>query len=113
MNYIFNNFRSKYFIVIYSSILISCALFIITDSLKEYLKILDNADSNDVAIYDDFAKSKEQETLAEYRQFDPKEHIENIDPVGLPQNTKLYWIIATAGGKVYSQGDYALVSLPS
>ena len=65
------------------------------------------------AIYDDFAKSKEKETHAEHRQFDPKEHIENIDPVGLPQNTKLFWIIATAGGDVYSQGDYALVSLPS
>jgi len=65
------------------------------------------------AIYDDFAKSKEQETLAEYRQFDPKEHIENIDPADSSQNTKLYWIIATAGGNVYSQGDYALVSLPS
>ena len=65
------------------------------------------------AIYDDFEKSKEQETLAEYRQFDPKEHIENIDPADPSQNTKLYWIIATAGGNVYSQGDYALVSLPS
>ena len=64
-------------------------------------------------IYDDVAKSTKNETLAEHRQFDPKEHIENIDPVDLPQNTKLYWIIATAGGNVYSQGDYALVSLPS
>ena len=64
-------------------------------------------------IYNDFAKSKEQETLQEHRQFDPKEHIEDIDPVGVPQNTKLYWVIATAGGKISSQGDYALVSLPS
>ena len=64
-------------------------------------------------IYDDVAKSTKNETLAEHRQFDPKEHIETIDPVGLPQNTKLFWIIATAGGDVYSQGDYALVSLPS
>lgn len=54
MNYIFNNFRSKYYIVIYSSILISFALFIITDSLKEYFKILNNDYANDVAIHDDF-----------------------------------------------------------
>ena len=64
------------------------------------------------AIYDDFVKSKEQVTLAEYRQFDPKEHIETIDPVGLTQTTKLCWLIATAGGEVSDQGSYILHSLP-
>ena len=65
------------------------------------------------AIYDDYAKSTSQETLAEHRQFDPKEHIETIDPVGLPQTTKLCWVIATAGGEVSVQGSYILHSLPN
>lgn len=65
------------------------------------------------AIYDDYAKSTSQETLAEHRQFDPKEHIETIDPVGLPQTTKLCWVIATAGGEVSDQGSYKLHSLPN
>ena len=64
------------------------------------------------AIYDDFVKSTSQETLAEHRQYDPKEHIETIDPVGLPQTTKLCWVIATAGGEVSDQGSYILHSLP-
>ena len=64
------------------------------------------------AIYDDFVKSTSQETLAEHRQFDPKEHIETIDPVGLTQTTKLCWLIATAGGEVSDQGSYILHSLP-
>ena len=63
-------------------------------------------------IYDDVAKSTKNETLAEHRQFDPKEHIETIDPVGLPQTTKLCWVIATAGGEVSVQGSYILHSLP-
>ena len=64
-------------------------------------------------IYDDVAKSTRNETLAEHRQFDPKEHIETIDPVGLPQTTKLCWVIATAGGEVSDQGSYKLNSLPN
>jgi hypothetical protein len=63
-------------------------------------------------IYDDVAKSTKNETLAEHRQFDPKEHIETIDPVGLTQTTKLCWLIATAGGEVSDQGSYILHSLP-
>jgi len=65
------------------------------------------------AIYDDYAKSTSQETLAEHRQFDPKEHIETIDQVGLTQTTKLCWVIATAGGEVSVQGSYILHSLPN
>ena len=65
------------------------------------------------AIYDDYAKSTSQETLAEHRQFDPKDHIETIDPVGLPQTTKLCWVIATAGGEIFVQGSYILHSLPN
>ena len=65
------------------------------------------------AIYDDYAKSTSQETLAEHRQFDPKDHIDTIDPVGLPQTTKLCWVIATAGGDVSDQGSYKLNSLPN
>ena len=64
-------------------------------------------------IYDDVAKSTKNETLAEHRQFDPKDHIETIDPVGLPQTTKLCWVIATAGGEVSVQGSYILHSLPN
>ena len=64
-------------------------------------------------IYDDYAKSTSQETLAEHRQFDPKDHIDTIDPVGLPQTTKLCWVIATAGGDVSDQGSYKLNSLPN
>ena len=65
------------------------------------------------AIYDDCSKSTSHETLAEHRQFDPKEHIETIDPVGLTQTTKLCWVIATAGGEVSDQGSYILHSLPN
>jgi len=47
------------------------------------------------------------------REFDPNEIIEKIDTIGIPKTTKLFWIIATAGGETSSQGDYSLSSLPS
>ena len=65
------------------------------------------------AIYDDVKKSDIEDSLAVRREFDPKEIIEKIDSIGIPKNTKLFWIIATAGGETSSQGDYSLSSLPS
>jgi hypothetical protein len=31
----------------------------------------------------------------------------------MPKTTKLFWIDATAGGEISSQGNYSLSSLPS
>jgi hypothetical protein len=65
------------------------------------------------AIYDDVKKSDIEDSLAVRREFDPKEIIEKIDSIGITKTTKLFWIIATAGGETSSQGDYSLSSLPS
>ena len=51
--------------------------------------------------------------LTEHRKFDPKDIIEKIDSIGLAKTTKLFWLVATAGGETSSQGDYSLSSLPS
>jgi len=65
------------------------------------------------AIYDDVKKSDIEDSLAVRREFDPNEIIEKIDSIGMPKTTKLFWIVATAGGETSSQGDYSLSSLPS
>jgi hypothetical protein len=65
------------------------------------------------AIFDDVKKSDLEDSLAVRREFDPNEIIEKIDTIGIPKTTKLFWIIATAGGETSSQGDYSLSSLPS
>ena len=65
------------------------------------------------AIYDDVANSDREDTLAVRREFDPNEIIEKIDSIGMPKTTKLFWIVATAGGETSSQGNYSLNSLPS
>tara|TARA_B100000745_G_C19985668_1_gene334060 strand:+ start:285 stop:488 length:204 start_codon:yes stop_codon:yes gene_type:complete len=54
-----------------------------------------------------------EDSLAVRREFDPNEIIEKIDSIGMPKTTKLFWIDATAGGEISSQGNYSLSSLPS
>jgi hypothetical protein len=65
------------------------------------------------AIYDDVENSDMEDSLAVRREFDPNEIIEKIDSIGMPKTTKLFWIDATAGGEISSQGNYSLSSLPS
>ena len=65
------------------------------------------------AIYDDVNNSDIEDSLAEHRKFDPKDIIEKIDSIGIMKTTKLFWLVATAGGETLSQGDYSLSSLPS
>jgi len=64
-------------------------------------------------IFDDVENSDIKDSLAERREFDPSEIIEKIDPIGMTNTTKLFWLVATAGGEISSQGYYSLSSLPS
>ena len=65
------------------------------------------------AIFDDVENSKIKGPLAERRDFDPREIIDEIDQIGITNSTKLIWTVATAGGDISSMGNYSLSSLPA